>query len=66
MGCDCCKIMTPDQYEMCQKLDEDCKKKRIRILAPCAMCNIGFITPNGGSNYTPPRRKSKKLKKKKR
>lgn len=54
MGCDCCKVVAPSDYELCQKLQE----RRGEVIAPC-----GGTTVGKGSNYTPPKKKKRKKKK---
>jgi len=63
MGCDCCKIHEPDQYEKCQALQEKYNNKNTSITAPCGGCEIGGGYHHGGSNYTPPKKKRKKRRK---
>lgn len=63
MGCECCKVMTPSQYERCQELDEKLTAARKSRIAPCGGTDIGLVTPHGGSNYTPPKKKRKKKRK---
>lgn len=51
MGCDCCKLAAPKDYEKCHEL----RKKRKYFDAPC-----GIEIGNKGSNYTPPKKKRRK------
>lgn len=59
MGCDICKIDTPQQYQRCEELKTKGLKKGKTLLSPCGGCFIG-VSPGNGTNYTPPKRKRKK------
>lgn len=53
MGCDCCKIVAPKDYEKCQER----RKKKHCFVAPCGH-EVG--STGIGSNYTPPKKKRRK------
>lgn len=55
MGCDCCKIVAPKDYEKCWEL----KAKKRYFIAPCGI-DIGSKPGTPGSNYTPPKKKRRK------
>lgn len=57
MGCDCCKIAAPKDYERCQEL----KAKKKYFIAPCGI-DIGSKPGTIGSNHTPPKKKRRKRK----
>ena len=56
MGCDCCKVMSPKDYERCKVAKGSFKG---RYVAPCGM-DFGANPGRVGSNYTPPKKKRKK------
>jgi hypothetical protein len=56
MGCECCKVVSPKDYERCKVANGTHKGFYI---APCGM-DFGAKPGNVGSNYTPPKKKRKK------
>lgn len=58
MGCDCCKIVAPSDYEKCQVMQQSRHEK----IAPCGGTTVGGVASGRGSNYTPPKKKRKREK----
>lgn len=56
MGCDCCKMVAPADYEKCQMLQQ----LRYERIAPCGGTFVGGVAYGHGSNYTPPKKKRKR------
>lgn len=59
MGCDCCKVVSPKDYERCKVAQGVILTKP--YVAPCGM-DFGGRSSSPGSNYTPPKKKRKKRK----
>ena len=57
MGCECCKIAAPEDYEKCHEL----KASKKYFTAPCGI-DIGNKPGAIGSSYTPPKKKRRKRK----
>ena len=56
MGCDCCKVVAPKDYNKCKVVNGT---RKGFYIAPCGM-DFGAREGQYGSNYTPPKKKRKK------
>jgi len=57
MGCECCRIDTPERHEKCMKLKTWAEANHKFIESLCGGTSFGK-----GSNYTPPKKRKKRRK----
>lgn len=58
MGCDCCKIDTPQMYEKCEKLQAFAEKHHKERTSPCGQVTFGVHNPK----FFPKKKRRKKTK----
>lgn len=58
MGCDCCKIDTPQMYEKCEKLQAFAEKHHKKCTSPCGQLTFGVHNPK----FFPKKKRRKKKK----
>lgn len=58
MGCDCCKIDTPQMYEKCEKLQAFAEKNHKKKVSPCGQLTFGVHNPK----FFPKKKRRKKKK----
>lgn len=56
MGCNCCKVDTPQVYEKCEKIKAYAEKYHKKRMSPCGQCTFG------NPKFFPKKKRRKKTK----